>query len=124
MRVAIIPADTEEPMRFEEIDADSAYDFYNRTVGGLIEAVRLRDNELSVAMDYYVNEDFIAEGLPFNPRATALYELSFSVQGYMCGNAVVIGGVDAHGNDVGLNQKQENHLLSLFGTDYLSSRFK
>jgi hypothetical protein len=122
MRVAIIPADTAEPMRFEDAEADLSY--YQRIVGGYIEAVRLRDNEHSVAMDYYINEDGLAEQLPLNPRATALYELSFGVRGYIAGDAVVIGGVDARGDDVGLNQKQENHLLSLFGTDYLSSRFE
>lgn len=112
MRVAIIPADPDLPMRFEEIEPGLAS--YQKIVGGNIEAVRLVDGPLSVAMDYYCNEDFLAEQLPFNSRATLLYFLSFEVQGYICGDVVCIGGVDRYGNDVGLSERQANHLRDLF----------
>lgn len=112
MLVAIIPADQELPIEFKEIE--SGLSAYQKIVGGYIEAVRLIDSPLSVAMDYYCNEDFLAEQLPFNPRATLLYFLSFEVQGYICGDVVCIGGVDRYGNDVGLSERQAQHLRDLF----------
>jgi hypothetical protein len=112
MRVAIIPADQDLPVRFEDIEPGLAS--YQKIVGGYIEAVRLVDGPLSVAMDYYCNEDFLAEQLPYNARATLLYFLSFEVQGYICGDVVCIGGVDRYGNDVGLSEKQAQHLRDLF----------
>ena len=108
MRVAIIPADTEKRIEFKDIE--SKLSEYQKIVGGYIEAVRLVDNNVSVAMDYYVNEDGIAEGLPYNERATRLYELSFGVRGYILGDAVAIGGIDQYGNDKGLSAAQETHL--------------
>lgn len=111
MRVAIIPADLEKPIEFKEIDG--GLNEYQAIVGGYIEAVRLRDNNTSVAMDYYINEDGIAEGLPYNERATKLYELSFNVRGYILGDAVAIGGVDARGDDKGLTAQQETHLKAI-----------
>ena len=112
MRVAIIPADPDLPMRFEDIEPGLAS--YQKIVGGYIEAVRLADGPVSMAMDYYCNEDFLAEQLPFNPRASLLYFLSFQTQGYICGDVVCIGGVDAYGNDVGLSERQATHLRELF----------
>jgi hypothetical protein len=116
MRVAIIPADDNEPVTFKDIE--STLKEYQKIVGGYIEAVRLRDRPgLSVAMDYYINEDGLGMGLPFNPRATLLYELSFKMRGLIVGDAVCIGGVDEEGIDVGLNEIQESHLRTLFDAE-------
>jgi hypothetical protein len=115
-RVAIIPADDSIPVTFKELELTLKE--YQKIVGGYIEAVRLRDRPgLSVQMDYYINEDGLGMQLPFNPRATLLYELSFKARGFIVGDAVCIGGVDAEGNDVGLNEKQEAHLRMLFDAE-------
>lgn len=114
MKVAIIPADETQPVEFKEIEGGLTA--YQKIVDGYIEAVRLRDNLDSVAMDYYCNEEFLfRDDLEHNPRASALYTLSFYTQGYIKGDVVVIGGVDDYGNDKGLNAKQEAHLRGLFG---------
>lgn len=112
MLVAIIPADDDLPMEFKEIE--SGLSAYQKIVGGYIEAVRLTDGPLSVAMDYYCNEDGLAEQLPLNRRATLLYYLSFGVQGYIVGDVVCIGGVDRYGNDKPLSVRQADHLRDLF----------
>lgn len=114
MKVAIIPADTSKPVEFTEIP--NTLEAKQKIVDGYIEAVRLRDNEYgSMAMDYYCNEEFLyREDLEFNRRASALYMLSFSTAGRIFGDVVVIGGVDAHGNDKDLSESQANHLRTLF----------
>lgn len=114
MKVAIIPADETQPVQFTEIENTLAAK--QQIVDGYIEAVRLRDNEYgSVAMDYYCNEEGLyREDLEFNRRASALYMLSFSAPGYIKGDVVCIGGVDKHGNDMDLTQKQQDRLRILF----------
>lgn len=114
IKVAIIPADEDKPVEYKEIENTLAAK--QKIVDGYIEAVRLRDTADSVAMDYYCNEEFLfREDLEFNRRASALYIMSFYAAGYIKGDVVVIGGVDEHGNEKGLNAKQEAHLRSLFG---------
>lgn len=114
IKVAIIPADETKPVEFKEIEG--TLEEYQRVVDGYIEAVRLRDNDQSVAMDYYCNEEFLyREDLLPNMRATALYILSFNANNLIGGDVICVGGVDAHGNTKGLNAKQEAHLRKLFG---------
>jgi hypothetical protein len=118
MKVAIIPVDIEQPIEFKEIEG-TLQDF-QKIVGGYIEAVRLRDNEVSVALDYYCNEDFYSledENNPRNGRASMLYELSFRYPGHIMGPVVCVGGVDDHGNTVGLSEAQVTH-LTVFGEMY------
>lgn len=108
MLVAIIPADEDLPVEFKEME--SSLEAYQKIVGGYIEAVRLRKSNTSVDMDFYCNEDFIAEGLPMNVRASLLYTLSFGVLNQICGDVVCIGGVDRYGNDYGLTAEQQAYL--------------
>lgn len=108
IKAALIPADETKPVEF--IETNGLVD-YQRIVDGNIEAVRLRDNEYSVAMDFYCNDEFLfREDLEVNGRASLLYTLSFNATGYIKGDVVVIGGVDQNGNDKGLNEAQVTHL--------------
>lgn len=113
IKVAIIPADHSKPVEFKEVA--NTLKSYQKIVDGYIEAVRLNEHGQSVAMDFYCNEDFLSRpDLEVNDRASLLYTLSFSTQGYIRGDVVVIGGVDEHGNDKGLLPRQERHLRNLF----------
>ena len=113
IKVAIIPADETKRVEFKEIE--NTLPEFQKIVDGYIEAVRLRDNEQSVALDYYCNEEFLyREDLLPNMRATALYILSFNTTNLIGGDVVCVGGVDAHGNTKGLDAKQEAHLRKLF----------
>jgi hypothetical protein len=114
MRVAIIPADDTKPVLFTDIP--NTLEAKQKIVDGYIEAVRLRDNDHgAVAMDFYCNEEFLyREDLENNMRASALYLLSFGVRNIIGGDVVCIGGVDAHGNDKPLSQKQEDFLKFCF----------
>jgi hypothetical protein len=116
IKVAIIPADETKEVEYKEIE--NTLKAKQQIVGGLIEAVRLREHGQSVAMDFYCNDDFHSlENPQFNRRASLLYTLSFGMKGYICGDVVVIGGVDQHGNDKGLGPRQERHLRGLFDLD-------
>lgn len=114
MKVAIIPADDTLPIRFTEIENTLAAK--QKIVDGYIEAVRLRDNEEgSVAMDFYCNEEFLyREDLEPNMRASALYLFSFGAPNIICGDVVCIGGVDDEGNDLPLSEKQIEFLRFSF----------
>lgn len=114
MKVAIIPADETMPIRFTDIP--DTLEAKQKIVDGYIEAVRLRDNDLGcVAMDYYCNEEFLfRDDLENNMRASALYLFSFGVPNIIKGDVVCIGGVDKHGNDMPLSEKQERFLKENF----------
>ena len=62
--VVRVPVDTEEPMRWAEIDDGLAA--LQAEVGGLVECVRLDDR-----VDMWINEEGKLENLPVNPRATS-----------------------------------------------------
>ncbi len=118
MKVAIIPVDLEQPIEFKDIEG-TLQDF-QQIVGGYIEAVRLGNNEVSVALDYYCNEDFYTlegENHARNERASMLYQLAFRYPGHIMGPVVCVGGVDSRGNTVGLTDAQVTH-LTVFGEMY------
>jgi len=115
--VAIIPADILEPMRFTEIPNN--LNAKQKIVDGHIEAVRLRANEHGMlAMDMYCNEEFLyREDLGENLRAMALYMYSFFTVNDLRGDVILIGGIDAEGDDVGLSAEQEEFLRKTFDKD-------
>ncbi len=115
--VAIIPADILEPMQFTEIENNLVEK--QKIVDGHIEAVRLRANEHGMlAMDMYCNEEFLyREDLGENLRAMALYMYSFFEVNDLRGDVIMIGGIDAEGNDVGLSDEQTEFLRKTFDKD-------
>jgi hypothetical protein len=111
--VAIIPADILEPIRFTEIP--NTLQAKQKIVGGYIEAIRLRASKYGmVAMDMYCNEEFLFGDYGENLRAIALYLFSFGTPNDLRGDMVVIGGIDAVGNDIGLSAEQEEFLRRTF----------
>ena len=115
--VAIIPADITEPMRFTEIE--NTLEAKQKIVDGYIEAIRLRSNDQGmIAMDMYCNEEFLyRDDFGENLRAMALWLMSFWDVNDIRGDVVVIGGIDAEGNDVGLSDKQKEFLRKTFDRD-------
>lgn len=114
IRVAIIPEDDMSPIQYTEIE--NTLKAKQEIVDGRIEGVRLRDNgQGSMKMDFYCNDEFLyREDFETNHRAVALYLLSFGVLNEIKGDVVCIGGVDEHGNDMGLSNRQVAHLKRLF----------
>lgn len=112
--VAIIPADIQMPIRFTEIE--NTLEAKQKLVDGWIEAIRLRENQHGmIAMDMYCNEEFLyREDLGENLRAMALYMMSFYTVNDIRGDVILIGGIDAEGNDVGLSEAQQEFLRKTF----------
>lgn len=100
MLAAIIPANISQPIRFEEIEAETLQTLQT-LVGGDIQAVGLR----AVGMNMYVNENGKPEGLPVNFRATFLCHEVNAIfpHDYISGDAVFLGPVDEdEGEDTSL----------------------
>lgn len=117
IKVAIIPADIQVPMRFTEIE--NTLEAKQKIVDGYIEAVRLRENDHGmIAMDMYCNEEFLyRDDLGENLRAMALYMYSFLSVNELRGDVVLIGGVDEEGDDIGLTEAQQDFLRRTFDKD-------
>jgi hypothetical protein len=104
MLAAIIPADTTQPIRFEEIEAE-ALQTLQTLVGGDVQLVVLR----TLGMNMYVNENGKLEELPVNFRATFLcHEINaIFPHDYINGDAVFLGPVDEdEGEDTSLAADQ------------------
>ena len=112
--VAIIPADIDHSIRFEEIP--NTLEAKQKIVDGYIEAIRLRKNKHGMlAMDMYCNEEFLyRDDFGENLRAIALHLMSFYDIIDIRGDVVVIGGVDEEGDDVGLSTEQQKFLRKTF----------
>lgn len=115
IRVAVIPADIDEPIRFEDIP--NTLQAKQKIVDGYIEAIRLRANEHGMLdMDMYCNEESLyRDDLGENVRAIALYLYSFYTINDLRGDMVIIGGIDKDGHDIGLSDEQQEFLQKTFG---------
>ena len=112
MKVAIIPTDTAEPIRFEETNGGLS-EWYRLIDCQTIDIVGLEDGDDSVAMDLIVDDEALLSEPVLNVRATILYRKSvgpeYADQVAIFGTAVA-ASVDRNGNTRGLNQKQVRHL--------------
>lgn len=114
IKVAIIPADIDLPIQFKEIE--NTLEAKQKIVDGYIEAIRLRSNKDGMlAMDMYCNEEFLfRDDMEENLRAMALWMFSFYNVNELRGDMVVIGGIDAEGDDVGISAEQQEFLRRTF----------
>jgi hypothetical protein len=78
-----------------------SYDLLSKTVGGLIELVRLTEHNA----DMWVNEEGKYSGLTQNPIATALWADMYGTTDLIMGN-VIITADDGEGETVGLSDDQ------------------
>ncbi len=78
-----------------------SYNLLSKTVGGLIELVRLTEHNA----DMWVNEEGKYSGLTQNPIATALWADMYGTTDLIMGN-VIITADDGEGETVGLSNDQ------------------
>ncbi|ROP38970.1 DUF3846 domain-containing protein [Saccharothrix texasensis] len=95
----VIPADERQPIRQQQIEPHDL-NAYRQIVGGNLEVVTLDRPPVSL----YLNEEGKLEGLPVNPRATALAWVHNSAlraaTDVIVGPAFIVGPVDRHGDDL------------------------
>lgn len=77
-----------------------SYKILSDTVEGMIECVRLSENE-----DMWCNENGIAEGRPLNMIASAIYSETFNAGNPILGNVIITGGADDEGETLGLSDE-------------------
>jgi len=83
-----------------EFDFGKSYQLLSDAVGGMIECVGLE------GADLWCNENGIAEGLPLNMIASAIYSDAFNASNPILGNVIITGGSDEEGETLGLTDEQ------------------
>jgi len=103
-QVALILTAQDELFSYNFEIGDS-YKMLQAGVGGWIELVRLNNG-----VDMWVNENGIAENLPYNPTATAIYWSNFGfMSGQIFGDVVFTSSND-EGDTTGLTVSQFEYL--------------
>ena len=103
-QVALILTATDE-LFAKTFEIGESYEMLKEGVGGWLELVRLNHG-----VDMWVNENGIAENLPYNATATAIYWSNF---GFMSGQIfgdVVFTNSNAEGDTIGLTVGQGGYL--------------
>jgi hypothetical protein len=102
----IIPADNTAPLKAATLDS---LEDYRQAVGGWIEAVDIPD--LGVTM--YVNEEGLIRDLPFNRRATFLWQFHVpqAHDARLVGDVAVVGLTDDEGESTELPDNLLQRLL-------------
>jgi len=96
---------TQDDLFAKTFEVGDSYQTISDGVGGWIELVRLNNG-----VDMWVNDNGIAENLPYNPTATAIY---WSNYGFMSGTIfgdVVFTSSDDTGETTGLTVAQFDYL--------------
>jgi Domain of unknown function (DUF3846) len=108
MKTAVIPADTDQPVRFEEVPS-IGLGYLQGQVGGYVQVVSIRSTDVNV----YLNEEGKMKRLPPNKRASRLARRNgaISLLDTIVGDVVIVGPVDDEGYDTGLTEDQASWLL-------------
>ena len=89
----------------KSFEIGDSYEMLREGVGGWLELVRLNNG-----VDMWVNENGIAENLPYNPSATAIYWSNFGfMSGQIFGDVVFTNSND-EGDTTGLTVGQLEYL--------------
>jgi hypothetical protein len=113
MKVAVIPADMNRPVRIEEIQ-QVTLEYTQKQVGGSIEGITInRPGAEEADWEMYLNEEGKLLGLPLNPRATALASGVLGLRDYIAGDAMITGPIDDEGRETGLDDDQAAWLVLL-----------
>jgi len=97
---------TEGKKSIVDFDFGNSYQILSDAVGGMIECVGLKD------ADVWCNENGIAEGLPLNMIASAIYSDAFNASNPILGNVIITGSCDAEGETLGLTDEQVAYWLA------------
>ena len=97
---------TEGKKSLVDFDFGNSYQTLSDAVGGMIECVGLKD------ADVWCNENGIAEGLPLNMIASAIYSDAFNSSNAILGNVIITGSCDAEGETLGLTDEQVAYWLA------------
>ena len=97
---------TEGKKSLVEFDFGNSYQILSDAVGGMIECVGLKD------ADVWCNENGIAEGLPLNMIASAIYSDAFNSSNAILGNVIITGSCDDEGETLGLTDEQVAYWLA------------
>ena len=120
MKVVIIPADAELPIRVDEVEPRIDLDFLQKQVDGYIEPIDFTLEAKEVTM--YVNEEGKLQGLPYNARATFLAADSIMDFDYVAGDVVIVGPVDDEGEDTSLTEAQVEALINPTGAAWFQKQ--
>lgn len=93
----VIPADPAEPARLQQLNKRDV-DAFRALVGDHLQVLNLE----RPAATMYLNDEGKLDGLPFNPRATALlwaHNPAFREEDVIAGDAFIVGVPDRHGDD-------------------------
>lgn len=96
---------TEGTKSVVDFDFGNSYQILSDAVGGMIECVGLKD------ADVWCNENGIAEGLPLNMIASAIYSDAFNSSNAILGNVIITGSCDDEGETLGLTDEQVAYWL-------------
>jgi hypothetical protein len=88
--------------------AETEYEVIKKAVGGYLEIVRL-----SPTMIMWTNEEGKLDGLPYNHRATAIWNYYFGATDIIVGDVILTGGTDTDGNCLGLSLADGNKIQVL-----------
>jgi len=88
--------------------AETEYEVIKEVVGGYLEIVRL-----SPTMTMWINEEGKLDKLPYNHRATAIWNFYFGATDIIAGNVIITGGTDTNGNCLGLSLADGNKIQVL-----------
>jgi hypothetical protein len=94
------------------VDLDSeegSYNILSNAVDGYIEAIRFTET-----LNMYINEEGKLNGLMVNSMATAIFQTRYGKVDIIVGNAVLTGGVDEDGEDMGLSDEQVERFKFIF----------
>ena len=109
----VVVIKTDGSVSLEEMPSGDreSYNYLNTAVAGWIQSVDL--DETLTGFTLWVNEEGKLDGLPYNQKATHLWELSYGFTDVIVGNAVLTGGTDEHGDTLGLTDDQVTKVLEV-----------
>jgi len=107
----VIVITPEHEVSVQQMPIADEYNFLNTAVAGWIQAVSLADDLEGITL--WVNEEGKLDNLPYNQKATYLWEQSYGFTDVICGTAVLTGGSDDEGETLPLTDVQVAQVLAL-----------
>jgi hypothetical protein len=107
----VIVITPEQEVSVQQMPIANEYDFLNTAVAGWIQAVELSEDLEGITL--WVNEEGKMNSLPYNQKATFLWEKSYGFTDVIVGTAVLTGGTDDEGETLPLTDVQVAEILAL-----------